>query len=179
MTMDLTKRLQALSSDKPSGWLQKAEERKQNRNWQKRSAAIALRVLRELRYQGLTQRDLAEKMGVAAQQVNKIVKGQENMTLDTLVKLETALGIQLLHDGKPQPMAVLGFRSLPVAEKISRGFATYHHGSYMASTCVLGGGFSLDIDITAAFENANEKQLHTQYPVPGKEKWLRRHTEFS
>lgn len=53
-------------------------------------------VLEALKAQMLTQRDLAEKMNVSPQQINKIVKGQENLTLETITNLELALGIHII-----------------------------------------------------------------------------------
>ena len=47
---------------------------------------------------GLTQKALAERMNCTQQYVSKILKGKENMSLDTLSKLEDALGINLIYD---------------------------------------------------------------------------------
>lgn len=60
------------------------------------SKKIALKVLLKLEELGWTQKLLAEKMNVSPQQVSKIVKGSENLTLETLVKLESILQIELL-----------------------------------------------------------------------------------
>ena len=39
-----------------------------------------------------------ERMNYTQQYVSKILKGKENMSLDTLSKLEDALGINLIYD---------------------------------------------------------------------------------
>ena len=39
-----------------------------------------------------------ERMNCTQQYVSKILKGKENMSLDTLSKLEDALGINLIYD---------------------------------------------------------------------------------
>ena len=39
----------------------------------------------------LTQKSLAEKMGCSQQYVSKILKGRENLSIETLCKIETAL----------------------------------------------------------------------------------------
>lgn len=52
-------------------------------------------VLDVLDEKKMTQTELAEKMGVSRQQVSTILKGHENLTLETLTKLEVALGIKL------------------------------------------------------------------------------------
>lgn len=47
---------------------------------------------------GLTQTALAERMNCTQQYISKILKGKENMSLDTLSRLEHALGIPLIMD---------------------------------------------------------------------------------
>lgn len=44
----------------------------------------------------MTQSELATKVGVSPQQVSKIVKGKENLSLETITKLEAALGINII-----------------------------------------------------------------------------------
>jgi transcriptional regulator with XRE-family HTH domain len=51
-----------------------------------------------LKAQGLTQKDLAERLNVTPQQISKIVKGEENLTLETITNLELALGIHIILD---------------------------------------------------------------------------------
>lgn len=101
---NLKEKISNLASNQPSDWKSKARYRRENREWLKKSAAIALRVLDTLEAQGLSQKELAERMGVSPQQVSKIVKGQENLTLETISNLEIALGIQII-EGKQVPAA--------------------------------------------------------------------------
>jgi len=84
-----------LISDKNTSTIPRIQTRIQNRSWLKHSQKIALKVLATLKEQGLSQKDLAERMQVSPQIINRWVKGQENFTLETIVKLEIALGIQL------------------------------------------------------------------------------------
>jgi DNA-binding Xre family transcriptional regulator len=92
-----------LVTDEPSGWLEKAQWRNQNKQWLDRSAKIAIKILSTLRNNRKenrspnSQKDLAELMGVSPQQVNKMVKGTENLTLETISKIEKALSIQLME----------------------------------------------------------------------------------
>ena len=44
----------------------------------------------------MTQKDLAEKLNVSPQQVSRMGKGKENLTLETISKLEYVLGIALI-----------------------------------------------------------------------------------
>ncbi|EAT59327.1 MULTISPECIES: helix-turn-helix domain-containing protein [Chlorobium] len=93
---NIHEKIAAIASKELSGWLKDAEWRVENRAWLKHSQAIALRILRTLRAKNISQKELAEKIGVSPQQVNKIVKGRENLTLETIAKLETALDVVLL-----------------------------------------------------------------------------------
>lgn len=78
----------------------KAEERINwriaNRSWLRVSQDIAFDILEKLDDLDWTQKDLAEKMGVSPQYINKIVKGSENFTLESLVKLQEILDIPIL-----------------------------------------------------------------------------------
>ncbi|MDF1576662.1 MAG: helix-turn-helix transcriptional regulator [Bacteroidales bacterium] len=90
-----------LTSGQTSAWLEEAKARKTNANWTKRSFEISLRILREIRAQkvtnGMTQKKLAAMMGVTPQYINKVVKGKENLTLETISKIEQVLGITLIE----------------------------------------------------------------------------------
>ena len=44
----------------------------------------------------MTQKSLAAKLDVSPQQVNKILKGHENLTLETISRIEEALGMELV-----------------------------------------------------------------------------------
>jgi len=103
LTMKETARekLRAIVSDETSDWLEEAKWRKENRDWLNKSAKIAIKILREIRLQkeskGMSQKVLAEILNVSPQYINKIVKGQENLSLETISKLEKALGIVLIE----------------------------------------------------------------------------------
>ena len=90
--------LEAHQSETPSTWREEAEWRRDNWSWLRHSQKIAVKVLLEMKEQGLTQKALAERMECTQQYVSKILKGKENMSLDTLSKLEDALGISLIYD---------------------------------------------------------------------------------
>lgn len=93
---NLKEKLAKIESRQPSGWKESAKYRRENREWLNKSAAIAVKILDALKAQQLSQKDLAERMGISPQQINKIVKGQENLTLETISNLETALGIKII-----------------------------------------------------------------------------------
>jgi ribosome-binding protein aMBF1 (putative translation factor) len=93
----LNDKLSKLATAKPSDWKAQAKYRRDNREWLRWSAAIAVKVLDALKAQGLTQKDLAERMDVSPQQISKIVGGQENLTLQTIFQLESILGIHIIN----------------------------------------------------------------------------------
>ena len=90
--------LEAHQSETPSTWREEAEWRRDNCPWLRHSQKIAVKVLLQMKQEGLTQKALAERMDCTQQYVSKILKGKENMSLDTLSKLEDALGINLIYD---------------------------------------------------------------------------------
>ncbi|WP_026629898.1 helix-turn-helix transcriptional regulator [Dyadobacter alkalitolerans] len=78
-------------------WLPEARARQENHAWLRISFAIGVSVLSALRERKTTQKDLAESLKCSPQYVNKIVKGSENLTLETICKLEKALSIKLIE----------------------------------------------------------------------------------
>lgn len=93
---DIINKLNKVASKETLGWLEKAKKREANRDWLAKSAKIAIKIVRELRAKKLTQKWLAEELDVSPQYINKIVKGQENLSLETICKLENALGVSLI-----------------------------------------------------------------------------------
>lgn len=85
-----------LSKQRDSRWREKAEFRKANKDWLKKSARIAIKLSRVLRELEMSQKELAIKMGVSPQQISKIMKGGENLTLETITKLEKVLKVELI-----------------------------------------------------------------------------------
>jgi len=94
---DIKKKIAEIAEKDKTKWLEKAKYRRENREWLLKSKRIALRVLGVLKERGMQQKELAEQLGVSQQQVSKIVKGKENLTLETISKLEKALNISLVE----------------------------------------------------------------------------------
>ena len=59
---------------------EKARFRKENRAWLRMSQEIAMCLHYYLRNNGMTQKEMADKMGVSPVYVNKLLKGGENLT---------------------------------------------------------------------------------------------------
>ena len=88
--------LESHKSETPSTWREEAECRRDNCSWLQYSQKIAVKILLHMKQTGLTQQALAERMNCTQQYVSKILKGNENLSLDTLSKLEEVLGMNLL-----------------------------------------------------------------------------------
>lgn len=99
---DIRKKIEEIAVDDKGSWLEKARYRRENRSWLRKSQRIAVRVLSVLNEKGMQQKELAEAMGVTPQQVSKIVKGKENLSLKTISKIETVLGVKLFEVPIPQ-----------------------------------------------------------------------------
>lgn len=80
-----------------SGWHEKADERIANKGWKDMALDIALRVIRYMRTNKISQVKLAEDMQIKPQSLNRILQGKANLTLETICRIESALGIKLIE----------------------------------------------------------------------------------
>ena len=79
-----------------SKWREEALFRRDNRCWLRYSQIIAMMTLDAMERKGFTQKALADKMGCTQQYVSKLLKGQENLSIQTIAKLEEALDIDII-----------------------------------------------------------------------------------
>ncbi|MBU2018700.1 MAG: helix-turn-helix domain-containing protein [Bacteroidetes bacterium] len=94
--MNNKENFKALVSTEKTNTVEKNRARIKNRAYLRESQAIALKVLDKLDEPGWSQVRLARAMGVSPQQITKIVKGTENLTLETQIKLQDILNIPIL-----------------------------------------------------------------------------------
>ena len=66
------------------------------RDWTQYSRAIAVLMSKRMSELGLTQKMLAEKMNCTQQYISKMLKGQKNMSLETISKIENTLSIEII-----------------------------------------------------------------------------------
>lgn len=78
-------------SPTPSRWREEAEYRIANKSWLRYSQKIAMQMLDKMEQMKITQKQLAERMNCSQQYISKILKGKENLSLETLTKIENAL----------------------------------------------------------------------------------------
>lgn len=100
---EMFNRLSAYASATPSKWREKAETRQRSKDWLRYSQRIAMMMLDKMEELGLTQKTVAERMGCSQQYISRVLKGSENLSIETISKIESALDIQILepvHVGK-------------------------------------------------------------------------------
>ena len=83
-------------STTPSKWRERANWREENKSWLRHSQHIAMMMLDKMEELGMTQRVLAERMGCSQQYVSRILKGHENLSIETMCKIEDALDLAIL-----------------------------------------------------------------------------------
>lgn len=80
--------------------------RAENADWLQLSATIALKIRKILRLQGLSQADLASRLGVTPAQVSKLLSGKVNFELKTLANIQKAVGkpiFEVTLSDEPRP----------------------------------------------------------------------------
>lgn len=104
MKNENTKKFLDLVSKKDSGWLAKAQWREDNEDWLDISFSIAVKILSALSANKKSdstlpknQKELAEAMGCSAQYVNKLLRGEENLQIETICKIQRILDIKLIE----------------------------------------------------------------------------------
>lgn len=92
MAIDRIK-LDAMAKPRPAENIKRAQHRNKNREWMRMSQNIALGIHRHLRLTNTTQKEFATLMGVSPAYIGKLLKGQENLTLETIWKIQELIGI--------------------------------------------------------------------------------------
>lgn len=83
-----------------SSLIQKAKE--SNGYWESRIRhKIALALLGQMKDLNLTQADLAKQSGVSAAYISRVLSGNENMSIKTIVKLTRAISLTFDVDAYP------------------------------------------------------------------------------
>ena len=90
-------KLTALSEGNASGWLVANTYRAENQGWLEMTFAIAVLVGTFIKDKGITQKELAKRCGFSEQHVSSLLKGKDNLSLETIYKLEKALQLELVH----------------------------------------------------------------------------------
>lgn len=90
-------KLSGIVKNQSQGWLEGSAHRIKNKKWLRYSSNIARRILAAMESNNeLNQKELGTRIGVTPQYISKVVKGSENLTLETIAKLSEALGVELI-----------------------------------------------------------------------------------
>lgn len=86
-------RLSRYQSPTPSTWREQEETTRRAKadGWLSYSRRIAVRTALAMKRHNLSRADLATRMGCSPQYVSRLLKGEENLSLETICKLENAL----------------------------------------------------------------------------------------
>lgn len=94
---NLIDKIKSVSIKNKSKWEEKIRFRIENKKWLDYSAQIAMRIDSIIEdKKDFRQESLATLLSVSRQQISKILKGEQNLTLKTIGNLSDALGIELI-----------------------------------------------------------------------------------
>lgn len=91
------------SSNQDNTWIERAKYRKENKAWLDISFTIAVKIMSALKANKIanifpkTQKELAKAMLCSPQYINKLLKGTENLQLETITNIEQILNISLIQ----------------------------------------------------------------------------------
>lgn len=132
MNTDAVKNKLAREATPDTTWMAKAQWERDNEDWLDLSFKIAVRIGTVLSANKKTQQypknqvELAEAMGCSAQYVNKLMKGQENLQIETICKVEKILKVKLIEvpalEAEPSTHYTTSFTK-PVRVKSSKRIA--------------------------------------------------------
>lgn len=94
----MIEKLREHSEPDTSNWREVFKEMDANESWLRHSQNIALIMLDRMEELRMTQKQLAALMNCSHQYVSKVLKGQENLSLETLSKIERALNISIIKE---------------------------------------------------------------------------------
>ena len=92
----------------------------------KKYGDITVRVYQILKEKGITQKDLAERMGKTPSEISKWLSGEHNFTLRSLTRLEAELGTEIIYVPKKDSFHVQrggqvkasAVKAVPVSNKV-------------------------------------------------------------
>ena len=90
-------KFESLVSGEVSGWHKDAKERRKQEDWRDNAFDIALILLDYKDTHDLNQAQLAGKIGVSNQYINRVLQGKENLTTGTITRIENVLDVSLIR----------------------------------------------------------------------------------
>ena len=93
---EIVSKLKEHQPSTPSKWRDHAEWRRTNKHWLRYSQRIACILIDRMEEQHMTKEQLAERMGCSLAYVSNLLRGQENLSLETICKIEESFGLQII-----------------------------------------------------------------------------------
>lgn len=93
----MEKKINTIVAKTATSWKKRAKEDRINRRQISRTQAFAIELMDFMDSHQIKQIDIAKKMGVTPQQVNKILTAKANLTFETLDKIAIALGVNISY----------------------------------------------------------------------------------
>ena len=94
---EIKDRLKVLCESNDSEWRKKAEWRRDNGFWLKKSGKIALSILNVMNRKSISKKELAGSLGISVERLQKYLSGDENMDLKTICSFEKILGEDIIE----------------------------------------------------------------------------------
>lgn len=91
----MSKNLNTKITATATSWKERAKNDRANRRNISRAQAFALELMEYMETNKIKQTELASKMGVTPQSVNKILRAKANLTFETLDKIADALEVNI------------------------------------------------------------------------------------
>ena len=99
-------KFKSLVSNEKSEWVEKAKYNQENQDWLDISFFIAVKIQskivanKKLGINPNNQKELASTLNCSPQYVNKLLRGNEKLNIETISKIEKALDIEIINIGK-------------------------------------------------------------------------------
>lgn len=94
-------KLIAIAKPRSPKAMENAKRRKENKQGIRMSQEIILSLRYYMRIQNMSQKQLARLVDVSDAYIAKLMKGNENLTIDTIAKLQNAIGKPLVRVTHP------------------------------------------------------------------------------
>jgi plasmid maintenance system antidote protein VapI len=88
--------LKKLTANNASNWLTEATANQIKTEAAIKAMQIAIHIGNQLEAKGINQKTLASKLQVSPQYISRLLKGKQNLSLETIAALELALDISLV-----------------------------------------------------------------------------------
>jgi plasmid maintenance system antidote protein VapI len=88
--------LKKLTANNASTWLTEATANQIKTEAAIKAMQIAIHIGNQLQAKGISQKTLAAKLQVSPQYISRLLKGKQNLSLETIAALELALDISLV-----------------------------------------------------------------------------------